>query len=138
MQYLFQVDISIDEHNRIIIFVTITDCTLFHLTFKQTFNDSQMQYLSQVDIITSSTKTSVFMSKNECLMCSNLKSVCRETISSLVSYYQISCTSTSLFISLIIEIWHAHASCKWRKLQECLKHKTLYAKKHSKKDDNSE
>ncbi len=71
-------------------------------------------------------------------MCSNLKSVCWETISSLVSYYQISCTSTSLFISssaasLIVEIWHAHVSRRRRELRERLERKTSYAKKHSKK-----
>ncbi len=138
MQYLSQVNISTDERDRIIIFVTITDCTSFCLTFKQTFNDSQMQYLSQVNIVTSSTETSVFASKNERLTCLNLKSICRETISSFASYHQILCTSTSLFVSssaasLIIEIWHAYASRKWRELRECLKRKTLYAKKHSKK-----
>ncbi len=87
MQYLSQVNISIDERDRTVIFVTTTDCTSFHLTLKQTFHDSQMQYLSQVDIVTSSTETSIFMSKDEHLTCSNLKSVCRETISSLVSYH---------------------------------------------------
>jgi len=109
MQYLFQVDILIDERNKTVIFVIITDCTSFHLMLKQTFNDSQMQYLFQVNIVTSLTETSVFASKDEHLTCSNLKSVCQETISSLVLYYQISCTSTSLFISssaasLIVEI----------------------------------
>ncbi len=138
MQYLFQVNILTDECNRIIIFVTTTDCTSFRLTFKQTFNDSQMQYLSQVDIVTSSIETSVLASKDECLTCSNLKSVCQETINSFVSYHQISCTSTSLFISSsaassIVEIWHAHASHKQRELQERLKRKTSYVKKHFKK-----
>jgi len=138
MQYLSQVNISTDERDRTVIFVTITNCTSFRLMLKQTFNDSQMQYLSQVNIITSSTETSVFASKNERLTCLNLKSVCQETINSLVSYYQISCTSTLLFVSLlaassIVETWYAHASCKWRKLWKCLKRKTLYVKKHSKK-----
>ncbi len=138
MQYLFQVNISTDERDKIIIFVIITDCTSFYLMLKQTFNDSQMQYLSQVNIVTSLTETSVFASKDEHLTCSNLKSICWETINSLISYHQISCISTSLFISSsaassIIEIWHAHASRKWRELQECLKRETLYAKKHSKK-----
>jgi len=138
MQYLSQVDILTDERNRIIIFVTTTDCTSFCLMLKQTFNDSQMQYLSQVNIVTSSIETSVFASKDERLTCSNLNSVCQETINSLTSYHQISCTSTSLFVSSsaassIIEIWHAHASCRRRELQECLERKTLYAKKHSKK-----
>ncbi len=138
MQYLFQVNILTDERDKIIIFITTTDCTSFHLTLKQTFNDSQMQYFSQVDIVTSSTKTSVFASKDEHLTCLNLKSVCWETISSFISYHQISCTSTSLFIllsaaSLIIEIWHACASHKWRELREHLKRKTSYAKKHFKK-----
>ncbi len=138
MQYLFQVDILIDERNKTVIFVIITDCTSFHLMLKQTFNDSQMQYLFQVNIVASLTETSVFASKDEHLTCSNLKSVCQETISSLVLYYQISCTSTSLFISssaasLIVEIWHACTSCKRRELQKHLKCKTSYAKKHSKK-----
>ncbi len=138
MQYLSQVDILIDERDKIIIFVTITNCTSFHLTLKQTFNDSQMQYLSQVDIVTLSTETSVFTSKDEHLTCSNLKSVCWEIINSLVSYHQISCTSTSLFISssaasLIVEIWHAYASHKRRESWKRLKRKTLYAKKYSKK-----
>ncbi len=97
-----------------------------------------MQYLSQVDIVTSLTETSVFMSKDERLTCLNLKSVCWETISSLISYHQISCTLTSLFVSSsaassIVETWHAHASCRWRELQERLERKTSYAKKHSKK-----
>ncbi len=138
MQYLSQVNILTDERDKTVIFITTTDCTSFRLMLKQTFNDSQMQYLSQVNIVTSLTETSVFTSKNKRLTCSNLKSVCRKTINSLTSYHQISCTSTSLFISssaalLIIEIWHAHASCKWRELQECLERKTLYAKKLSKK-----
>jgi len=109
MQYLSQVNILTDERDRIIIFVTTTNCTSFRLMLKQTFNDSQMQYLSQVNIVTSSTETLVFVSKDEHLTCLNLKSICQETINSLVSYHQISCTSTSLFISssaasLIIEI----------------------------------
>ena len=138
MQYLSQVNILIDERDRTVIFVTTIDCTSFRLMLKQTFNDSQMQYLSQVNIVTSWTETSVFVSKNERLMCLNLKSVCWKTISSLVSYHQISCTSTSLFVLSsttlsIVEIWHAHVSRKRRELQECLERKTSYAKKHSKK-----
>ncbi len=46
MQYLSQVNISTDERDRTVIFVTTTDCISFRLMFKQTFNDSQMQYLS--------------------------------------------------------------------------------------------
>ncbi len=143
MQYLSQVNISIDERDRIIIFVTTTDCTSFRLMLKQTFNDSQMQYLFQVNIVTSLIETSVFVSKNEHLTCLNLKSVCWKTINSLILYHQISCISTSLFISssaasLIVEIWHAYASCKWCKLWECLECETSYVKKHSKKDNNSE
>ncbi len=138
MQYLSQVNILTDERDKIIIFITTTDCTSFRLTFKQTFNDSQMQYLFQVNIITSLTETSVFANKDEHLTCLNLKSICWKTINSLVSYHQISCTSTSLFISSsaassIIEIWYACVSCKRRELWEHLKRKTLYAKKHSKK-----
>ncbi len=40
MQYLSQVNISIDERDKIIIFIIITDCTSFRLMLKQTFNDS--------------------------------------------------------------------------------------------------
>ena len=138
MQYLSQVDILTDERDRTVIFVTTTNCTSFRLTLKQTFNDSQMQYFSQVNIVTSSTETSILASKDERLTCSNLKSVCWETISSLVLYHQISCTSTSLFVSSstassIVEIWHAHVSRRWRELRERLERKTSYAKKHSKK-----
>jgi len=76
MQYLFQVNISIDERNKTVIFIIITNFTTFHLMLKQTFNDSQMQYFFSVDIITSLTETLVFASKDEYLMCLNLKSVC--------------------------------------------------------------
>ena len=34
-----QITFSTDERDRTIIFITFTDCTMFHLTFKQTFDD---------------------------------------------------------------------------------------------------
>ncbi len=87
MQYLSQVNILTDERNRTVIFVITTDCTSFRLMLKQTFNDSQMQYFFEADIVTSSTETSIFVSKNEHLTCLNLKSICQETINLFVSYH---------------------------------------------------
>ncbi len=39
MNAVTQITSLIDECNKTIIFITFTDCTTFHLTFKQTFND---------------------------------------------------------------------------------------------------
>ncbi len=69
MQYFSQVNISIDERDKIIIFITTTDCTMFRLTLKQTFNDSQMQYLFQVNISTDErNKTVIFITTTDCTM----------------------------------------------------------------------
>jgi hypothetical protein len=101
--------------------------------------NSQMQYLSRADIVTSSAGTSVFTDKDECLACSDLKSVCHETISPPAPFHQKSCTPTSSFVpspaaSSAVETWHACASRRRRELRERLEREASYAKKYPKKD----
>ncbi len=106
--------------------------------YESSNENSQMQYLSQVNIVTSSTDMLVFASEDERLKCLNLKSVYQETINLLISFHWKLCTSTSSFVSSsaassIFEIWRAHANRKRHELQERLERETSYAKKHSKK-----
>ncbi len=100
--------------------------------------DSQMQYLSRADIVTSTAGTSVFAGKDERLACSDLESVCRETISPAAPFHQKSCTPTPLFVpspaaSSVVATWHACASRRRRELRERLEHEASYAKKYPKK-----